>query len=167
MPRVSCLNDKNPEKKKFEKKNFFDFFLQNFFFSIFFFSGFSSFRQLTLGMGVFIRFMGSPDCKDLKNAMGEVNFLGTWFTPLFGGFGGMNDLLKDWKKNTFRNGFSLSETIPLNHNWLDFAIELGLVLHQFKINSAVKWKVMYYCDVNLFIWIMYLNYQNDMKSLFF
>jgi hypothetical protein len=41
------------------------------------FSGFSSFGQLTLGMGVFGRFMGSPDCQDLKNAMEEVNFQGT------------------------------------------------------------------------------------------
>ena len=31
-------------------------------------------------MGVFLRFMGSPNCKDLKNAMEEVNFWGTWFT---------------------------------------------------------------------------------------
>ena len=74
MPRVSYLNDENPEKKNFEKKKIQDFFFLNFFFQKIFFSGFSSFRQLTLGMGVFIRFMGSPDCKDLKNAMGEVNF---------------------------------------------------------------------------------------------
>ena len=46
-------------------------------FSIFFFSEFFSYRQLTLDMGVFIRFMGSPACKDLKDAMGEVNFQGT------------------------------------------------------------------------------------------
>ena len=37
-------------------------------------------------MGVFIRFMGSPNCKDLKNAMEEVNFWSTWFTPLIGFF---------------------------------------------------------------------------------
>ena len=30
-----------------------------------------------LDMGVFIRFMGSPDCKDSKNAMEEVDFWGT------------------------------------------------------------------------------------------
>ena len=38
-------------------------------------------------MGVFLRFMGSPDCKDLKNAMEEVNFRGTGF-----------------KKETFKRG---------------------------------------------------------------
>ena len=37
-------------------------------------------------MGVSIRFIGSPDCKDLKNAMEEVNFWSTWFTPLLGFF---------------------------------------------------------------------------------
>ena len=86
MPRVGCLNDENPEKKNFEKKNFEIFFSKKISFSNFFFSGFSSFRQLTLGMGVFIRFMASPNCKDLKNAMEEVNFWGTWFTPLLGFF---------------------------------------------------------------------------------
>ena len=64
-------------KKKIQKKKFFQKKIS---------SGFSSFWQLTLGMGVFIRFMGSPDCKDLKNAMEEVNFRGTWFTPLLGFF---------------------------------------------------------------------------------
>ena len=37
----------------------------------------SSFGQLTLDMGVFERFMGSPDCEGLKNAMEKVNFHGT------------------------------------------------------------------------------------------
>ena len=37
----------------------------------------STFGQLTLGMGVIRRFMGSPDCKDFKDAMKEVNFPGT------------------------------------------------------------------------------------------
>ena len=32
MPRVSYLNDENPEKKNFEKKKFQDFFFLNFFF---------------------------------------------------------------------------------------------------------------------------------------
>ena len=33
---------------------------------------------------------------------------------------------------TLRIGLSIIETKPLNHNWLDFAILSGLVLHQFK-----------------------------------
>ena len=63
MSRVSCPKEENPE-------NFF-------FFKIFFSQDFFSRRQLNLDMGVFIRFMGSPDCKDLKNAMEEANFRGT------------------------------------------------------------------------------------------
>ena len=51
------------------------------------FSGFSSFRQLTLDMGVFIRSMGCPDCEDIEIAMGEVYFQGTWFNPLWGVWG--------------------------------------------------------------------------------
>ena len=65
-------------KKKLKKKCFFETF--DFFFfllSKLFFSGFFTFRQLILDMGVFIRFMGSPDCNVMKIAMGEVNFWGT------------------------------------------------------------------------------------------
>ena len=37
-----------------------------------------------------------------------------------------------------KNGLSMSETDPLNHKWLDFAIQSGLTLHQFKKKTAVK-----------------------------
>ena len=43
-------------------------------------------------MGVFNRFMGSPDCEDFKNAMEEVNFRGTGKNLLLGGLGGVDDL---------------------------------------------------------------------------
>ena len=33
---------------------------------------------------------------------------------------------------TLRNGLSMIETNPLNHNWTDFAIQSGLTLHQFQ-----------------------------------
>ena len=62
---VSCQNDENPEKKIFEKKKNLKRKSQKKIFSNFFFSGFLSFRQLTLGVGVFIRSMASPDSKDL------------------------------------------------------------------------------------------------------
>ena len=56
------------------------------------FSRFSSFGQLTLDMGVFIRSIGSPNCKDIKIATEKGYFQGTWFTPSFLGFGGVDDL---------------------------------------------------------------------------
>ena len=31
-----------------------------------------------------------------------------------------------------RNGLTMIETYLLNHKWLDFAIKLGLALHQFQ-----------------------------------
>ena len=37
------------------------------------------------------------------------------------------------------NGLSVIETNPLNHNWSDFAILLGLTLHQFQKKTAVKY----------------------------
>ena len=54
--------------------------------------------------------------------MGEVYFRVTWKNPLLGGFGGVDDLYKDRKAETLRNGLSMSETDPLNHKRLDFAI---------------------------------------------
>ena len=48
------------------------------------FSGFSTFGQPTLDMGVFIRSMGNPDCKDILAVPDS--------PPLLGGFGGMDDL---------------------------------------------------------------------------
>jgi hypothetical protein len=35
---------------------------------------------------------------------------------------------------TLKNGLSIIETNPLNHNWLDFAILSELTLHQFQKN---------------------------------
>ena len=35
-----------------------------------------------------------------------------------------------------RNGPSMIETNPLNHNWSDFAIQSGWALHQFKKNAV-------------------------------
>ena len=42
------------------------------------------FSQLFLDMGVFIRFMGCPDCEDIKIVMWEVNFRGTLFWGFLG-----------------------------------------------------------------------------------
>ena len=39
---------------------------------------------------------------------------------------------------TLKNGLSMIETNPLNHNWLDFMILTGLTLHQFQKVTAVK-----------------------------
>ena len=37
---------------------------------------------------------------------------------------------------TLKNGLSMIETNPLNHNWSDFAIQSGWALHQFKKNAV-------------------------------
>ena len=79
------------------------------------FSGFSSFGQLTLDMGVFIRSMGSPDCKDKAPDStlfwGVLRGLGAWIT-----------FKKAEMDKTLWNGLSISETDLLNQKWLDFAI---------------------------------------------
>jgi hypothetical protein len=72
------------------------------------FSGFSTFGQVTLDLGVFIRSMGSPNCEDMKFAMYEVYFIGTCFTPFFGGFGAWIISKEAEMAKTLRSGFSMS-----------------------------------------------------------
>ena len=39
---------------------------------------------------------------------------------------------------TLKNGLSMIETNPLNHNWLDFVILSGLTLQQFQKNLLLS-----------------------------
>ena len=39
---------------------------------------------------------------------------------------------------TFRNGLSMIETNPLNHNWSDFVILSGLSLHRFQKKMLLR-----------------------------
>ena len=62
--------------------------------------------------------MGSPNCKDLKKYVGrlfsgylKLVYLGAWMT-----------FKKAEMAKTLRNGLSMIEANPLNHNWSDFAI---------------------------------------------
>ena len=41
---------------------------------------------------------------------------------------------------TLKNGLSMIETNPLNHNWSDFVILSGLTLHQFKKKLLLRGK---------------------------
>ena len=40
---------------------------------------------------------------------------------------------------TLKDGLSMIETNPLQHNWWHFTIQLGLALHQFQKKTAVKY----------------------------
>ena len=51
----------------------------------------------------------------------KLGVLGAWMT-----------FKKAEMSKTLKNGLGMIETNPLNHNWLDFAILLGLTLHQFQ-----------------------------------
>ena len=73
-------------------------------------------------MGVFIRFMGSPDCKDLKNVMGKLIFEVPDSHLFLGVLGAWMTFKRPEMDKTLRNGLSISETDPLNQKWLDFAI---------------------------------------------
>ena len=80
-------------------------------------------------MGVFIYLMRSPDCKDLKKYMWE----GCFRVPEIGAFGGAWMTFKKAEMaKTSKNGLSMIETNPLNHNWSHFVILPGLTLHQFQ-----------------------------------
>ena len=84
--------------------------------------GVSTFSQFFLDE-VFMRFMGSPNCKDIKIAMWEVNFRGIPDSPpLLGVWGAWMTFKKAEMAKTLRNGLTMIELNPLDHNWLDFAI---------------------------------------------
>ena len=69
-------------------------------------------------MGLFIRSMGTPVCKDIKIAMGEVHFRSIFL----GGFGAWMTFKKAEIEKILRNGLNMSETDPLNYKRLDFTI---------------------------------------------
>ena len=56
-----------------------------------------------------------------------LGFLGAWMT-----------FKKAEMAKTLRNGLSMIETNPLNHNWSHFIILSGLTLHQFQKKTAVN-----------------------------
>ena len=43
---------------------------------------------------------------------------------------------------TLKTRFSMIETNPLNHKWLDFVILTGLVLHQFQTKWLLSMKML-------------------------
>ena len=63
--------------------------------------------------------------------------LGVWMT-----------LKKSEMAKTLKNGLSMIETNPLNHNWLDFMILTGLTLHQFQKKMLLSARLEY------IFWIM-------------
>ena len=72
--------------------------------------------SLIWGCLLFIRFMGSPDCEDIKIAMWEVNFRDMYrFNPSFEGLGAWMTFKKTEMAKTLRNGLSMSKTDHLNH----------------------------------------------------
>ena len=75
--------------------------------------------QETFDMRVVIYLMGNPDCKDLKKIYVGKLFLG--YLKL-GVLGAWMTFQKVEMAKTLRNGSSMIETNPLNHNWSDFAI---------------------------------------------
>ena len=59
-------------------------------------------------------------------------FSGYLKLPLLGVLGAWMTFKKTEMAKTLKNGLSMIETNPLNHNWLDFVILSGLTLHQFQ-----------------------------------
>ena len=61
-------------------------------------------------------------------------------------------------KSPHRLGLSMSEMDPLNHIWLDFAIKLGLALHQFKKKLLLKVSLVLTkcCNAHFARWLRHL-----------
>ena len=78
---------------------------------------------------------------------GFLRVLGAWMT-----------FKKADMAKTLKTRFSMIETNPLNHKWLDFMILMGLALHQFQTNwllrsNLQKW-VPSHSHEHLLGWIM-------------
>ena len=68
---------------------------------------------------IFLRFMGSPDCQDLNNAMEEVNFWGTWKNPLLGVLGAWMTFKKPEMDKTLNNGVKYDWNQSPQPQWPD------------------------------------------------
>ena len=78
-----------------------------------------------------------------KNICGKVIFWVPEIPPLKGVFGAWITFKKSEMAKTLRNGLSIIEMNPLNHNWSDFAILLGLSLHQFQRKLLLSDKIRF------------------------
>ena len=109
--------------------------------------------------------MGSPDCKDIKIAMWEVNFRGTWFTPSFGGFGGVE---KDWNGKTPYEWVKYEWNGPPQLQMFGFRNLIGTGIAPVSKKTAVK----RISDSLFFSYVVYLPsfffnwyvYHNEAKS---
>ena len=108
--------------------------------------------------------------------MGKVYFRVTWKTLFWRVLGAWMTFKKTEMAKTSKNGLSMIETNPLNHNWSHFVILPGLTLHKFKKKTAVKlhtcglWKnVIYYITCNSFptlpIWFSFYEVAIEMLRL--
>jgi hypothetical protein len=70
-------------------------------------------------------------------------------TIFWGVLGAWMTFKKPEMDKTLRNGLSMIETDPLNHKWLDFAILLGLALHQFQKKLLLSEYFRYFLDLAL------------------
>ena len=84
---------------------------------------------------------------------GFLRVLGAWMT-----------FKKADMAKTLKIRFSMIETNPLNHKWLDFVILTGLALHQFQTNWLLSMKVAFrsvkYCKE-------YVNLKNQLTLVSF
>ena len=129
MSRVSYQSNENPEK------NFFVNFSKIFFFKNFqnfFFQDFHYLVKKPLTWGCLYTLWKVPIARIWKNICGKVIFGVPEIPPLLGILGAWMTFKKAEMAKTLRNGLSMIEMNPLNHNWSHFVILLGLTLHQFQ-----------------------------------
>ena len=102
MSRVSCPSNENPEKKNSQDFHYLD--------------------KKPLTWGGLYNFWEVPIARIWKNICGKVIFGVPEIPPLFEVLGAWMTFKKAEIAKTLRNGLSMIEMNPLNHNWLDFAI---------------------------------------------
>ena len=113
--------------------------ISKFFFEIFFLifwkknsQNFHYLDKKPLTWGCLYNLWEVPIARIWKNICGNVIFGVPEIPPLLGVLGAWMTFKKAEMAKTLKNGLSMIEMNPLNHNWLDFVILLGLTLHQFQ-----------------------------------
>ena len=102
------------------------------FWNFFFFQNFHYLVKKPLTWGCLYNLWEVPIARIWKNICGNVIFGVPEIPLLLGVLGAWMTFKKAEMAKTLKNGLSMNETNPLNHNWSHFMILSGLTLHQFQ-----------------------------------
>ena len=160
---------KIPRKKNSKKfQKIFNFFFFKIF-QKFFFQDFHYLVKKPLTWGCLYNLWEVPIVRIWKYICGKVIFGVPEMPPLLGVLGAWMTFKKAEMAKTLRNGLSMIEMNPLNHNWSHFVILLGLTLHQFQKKLLLSgWKqfelINLACSMPLFYYYLHWTRKSSRNS---